>query len=141
LTPGNGRSPAGASLLLAILVISVGSALGSFVAFATTLPVPVATPSTAEISIEDFAFTPAAISVEPGTTVKWLNRDEVPHTVVATSLAFRSNALDADESYEHQINEVGVINYFCSLHPHMTGKIIVRATRNAQAGRPLRQVR
>jgi plastocyanin len=82
--------------------------------------------STVEVTIDNFTFAPATITVEPGTTVKWLNRDDIPHTVVAKSLAFRSKALDSDDSFSHQFNDIGVVDYFCSLHPHMTGKVIVR---------------
>ena len=89
------------------------------------IPAPAA--STVEITIDNFTFTPATISIEPGTIVKWLNRDDIPHTVVAKSLAFRSKALDTDDSFSHQFNDVGEVDYFCSLHPHMTGKIIVHA--------------
>ena len=66
------------------------------------------------------------ITIEPGTTVKWLNRHEIPHMVVAKSLTCKAKALDTDDSFSHRFNEVGVVDYFCSLHPHMTGKVIVR---------------
>jgi len=79
-----------------------------------------------EITIDNFTFTPAVITVEPGTMIRWLNRDDIPHTVVAKSLTFKSKALDTDDSFLHRFNEVGVVDYFCSLHPHMTGKIIIR---------------
>ena len=82
--------------------------------------------STVDITIDNFTFAPATITVEPGTTVKWLNRDDIPHTVVAKSLAFRSKALDTDDSFSHQFDDVGVVDYFCSLHPHMTGRVVVR---------------
>jgi plastocyanin len=81
--------------------------------------------STVEITIDNFTFTPATITIAPGTTVNWVNRDDIPHMVVAKSLAFKSQALDTDDSFSHQFHEVGVIDYFCSLHPHMTGKVIV----------------
>jgi plastocyanin len=83
--------------------------------------------STVEVTIDNFTFTPATVTIEPGTTVHWLNRDDIPHTVAAKSLAFKSRALDTDDSFSQQFNEVGEIDYFCSLHPHMTGKVIVRA--------------
>ena len=82
--------------------------------------------STVEITIDNFTFNPATITIEPGTTVHWVNRDDIPHMVVAKSLAFKSQALDTDDSFSRQFHEVGVIDYFCSLHPHMTGKVIVR---------------
>jgi plastocyanin len=78
-----------------------------------------------EITIDNFTFTPATITIAPGTIVRWLNRDDIPHTVVAKSLAFRSKALDTGDSFTHEFKERGQIDYFCSLHPHMTGKIIV----------------
>jgi plastocyanin len=84
-----------------------------------------------EITIDNFTFAPATITIEPGTTVKWLNRDDIPHTVVAKSLTFRSKALDTDDSFSHEFNELGETDYFCSLHPHMTGKIIVRDNKGA----------
>ena len=83
--------------------------------------------SSVEVTIDNFTFTPATVTIEPGTTVHWLNRDDIPHAVVAKSLAFRSRALDTDDGFSQQFNEVGEIDYFCSLHPHMAGKIIVRA--------------
>ena len=83
--------------------------------------------STVEVTIDNFTFTPATVTIEPGTTVHWLNRDDIPHAVAAKSLAFKSRALDTDDSFSQQFNEVGEIDYFCSLHPHMTGKVIVRA--------------
>jgi len=85
---------------------------------------------TVEITIDNFTFTPATVTIEAGTTVKWLNRDDIPHTVVAKSLAFKSRALDTDDSFAQRFNEVGEIDYFCSLHPHMTGRVIVRAHGN-----------
>jgi plastocyanin len=83
--------------------------------------------STVEVTIDNFTFTPATVTVEPGTTVHWLNRDDIPHMVVAKSLAFKSKALETDDGFSQQFNEVGEIDYFCSLHPHMTGKVIVSA--------------
>jgi len=82
--------------------------------------------STVEVTIDNFTFAPATITIEPGTTVKWLNRDDIPHTIVEKSLAFRSKALDTDDSFSHQFDDIGVVDYFCSLHPHMTGRVIVR---------------
>jgi plastocyanin len=84
-----------------------------------------------EITIDNFTFTPATITIEPGTIVKWINRDDIPHSVVAKSLAFRSKALDTEDSFSHEFNELGESDYFCSLHPHMTGKIIVRGNKGS----------
>ena len=80
-----------------------------------------------EVHIDNFAFTPAEVTIAPGTTVKWLNRDDIPHTVVEKGLSFKSKPMDTDESFTHTFSTVGEMEYFCTLHPHMTGKIIVRA--------------
>jgi plastocyanin len=82
--------------------------------------------SAVEITIDNFTFAPGTITVEAGTTVKWLNRDDIPHTVAAKSLAFKSQALDTDDSFSHQFDDVGEVDYFCSLHPRMIGRVIVR---------------
>ena len=84
------------------------------------------TPAAVEVKIDNFTFAPGTITVEAGTTVKWLNRDDIPHTVAAKSLAFKSKALDTDDSFSHQFDDVGEVDYFCSLHPRMIGKVIVR---------------
>ena len=80
-----------------------------------------------EIHIDNFAFTPAEITVAPGTTVKWLNRDDIPHTIAEKGLTFKSKPIDTDESFTHTFEKAGEYEYFCSLHPHMTGKVIVKA--------------
>ena len=82
---------------------------------------------TVEIHIDNFAFTPAEVTIAPGTTVKWINRDDIPHTVVEKAIAFKSKPMDTDESFTHTFEAAGDVAYFCSLHPHMTGKITVKA--------------
>jgi plastocyanin len=79
------------------------------------------------VNIDNFTFTPPELTVAVGTTVKWLNRDDIPHTVVETNKTFRSKALDTDDSFSFTFATAGTFNYFCSLHPHMVGKIIVQA--------------
>ena len=78
------------------------------------------------ISIDNFSFTPKEITVEQGTTVTWLNHDDVPHTVVSTDKKFRSKALDTDEQFSFTFADVGTYSYFCSVHPVMIGKIVVK---------------
>jgi plastocyanin len=112
--------------LLAPIVRRVAILVVILMALAPAMHAAVAE-STVEVTIDNFTFTPVTITIEPGTTVHWLNRDDIPHTVVAKSLAFKSRALDTDDSFSQQFNEVGEIDYFCSLHPHMTGRVIVRA--------------
>jgi plastocyanin len=85
-----------------------------------------ATPATS-VQIKNFAFVPQLLAVKPGTTVTWTNTDEDPHTVTAADNSFRSTALDTDDKYSFTFTKPGEYGYFCSLHPHMTGKIIVKA--------------
>jgi plastocyanin len=80
-----------------------------------------------KVAIKGFAFVPQIVTVAPGTTVTWTNADDDPHTVVANDKGFRSAALDTDDSYSFTFTKPGDYAYFCSLHPHMTGKVIVKA--------------
>ena len=85
---------------------------------------PAATNGT-EVKIDNFTFGPQRVTVRPGTTVTWINQDDIPHTVVSTSLAFRSKVLDTDDKFSFTFTTAGTFEYFCSLHPHMTGTIVV----------------
>jgi plastocyanin len=78
------------------------------------------------VTIDNFTFTPKEITVAVGTTVKWVNHDDIPHTVVEKNTTFRSKALDTDDSYSFTFASAGSFDYFCGLHPHMVGKIIAR---------------
>nr|WP_245884298.1 cupredoxin family copper-binding protein [Hartmannibacter diazotrophicus] len=80
---------------------------------------------TASVSIENFTFSPAELTVTAGTTVTFTNHDDIPHTVVATDNSFKSKPLDTDDTYTITFKDQGSFDYFCSLHPHMTGKVIV----------------
>jgi plastocyanin len=106
---------------------AIAAALLIFLASLIGATPTLAEPQTVEISIDNFTFAPQQVTIAVGTIVKWVNRDDIPHTVVEKSLSFRSKALDTDDTYSHQFNDAGEINYFCSLHPHMTGTIIVKA--------------
>jgi len=78
------------------------------------------------VKIETFAFGPQELRVKAGTTVTWTNEDDIPHTVVSPN-NFRSKALDTEGSYSFTFTTPGIYKYFCSLHPHMTGTIVVEA--------------
>jgi len=80
-----------------------------------------------EITIDNFTFTPVEVTITPGTTVRWVNHDDIPHTVVETSRIFSSKALDTDDSFSTTFTSVGSFAYFCSLHPNMKGRVIVKA--------------
>jgi len=77
------------------------------------------------VKIDNFAFAPAQLTVKPGTTVTWVNEDDIPHTVVASAKAFRSKALDTDDKFSFTFTTPGSYAYFCSLHPHMQGTVTV----------------
>ena len=80
----------------------------------------------AEVKIDNFSFTPQELTVAPGTKVTWVNRDDIPHTVVSTEDKFKSKALDTDDQYSFTFEKTGTYDYFCSIHPKMTAKVIVK---------------
>jgi plastocyanin len=84
-------------------------------------------PPAAVVRIANFTFTPSVLAVRPGTTVTWINDDDIPHTVVANDKSFRSPVLDTGDRFSFTFAKAGQFGYFCSLHPHMTGKIVVKA--------------
>jgi len=83
-------------------------------------------PETTEVKIDNFSFGPGTLTVPVGTTVTWTNRDDIPHTVVSTEGAFKSKVLDTDEKFAYTFSKAGTYPYFCSIHPKMTGKVIVQ---------------
>ncbi len=83
-------------------------------------------PETAEVKIDNFSFGPATLTVPAGTTVTWTNRDDIPHTVVSTERVFQLKVLDTDDQFSFKLGKAGTYPYFCSIHPKMTGKIIVQ---------------
>ena len=82
-------------------------------------------PKSAVVNIDNFSFSPATITVKAGTTVTWTNRDDIPHTVVADDKTFKSKVLDTGETFAFTATKPGTYPYFCSIHPRMTGKLVV----------------
>lgn len=79
-----------------------------------------------KIEIKDFAFNPQTITVKSGEKITWINRDEEPHTVVSVEKQFKkSTALDTDQQFTITAGAPGTYTYFCSVHPKMTGTIVV----------------
>ena len=109
-----------AAIVLGIGVLGMGQR--SFVAVAQS------NASTMEVKIDNFSFGPAGLTVPVGTTVTWINRDDIPHTVVSTDdpKVFKSKVLDTDEKFSFTFSKAVTYSYFCSLHPKMTGKVIVQ---------------
>ncbi|MEJ0018799.1 MAG: cupredoxin family copper-binding protein [Acetobacteraceae bacterium] len=81
----------------------------------------------AEVSIDNFSFSPATLRVAPGTKVSWVNHDDTPHSIVCPALTLKSPALDTDESFATTFERIGTYDYICGLHPHMRGQVIVAA--------------
>jgi plastocyanin len=79
-----------------------------------------------EIKIDNFSFGPQTLTVSVGTTVVWTNSDDIPHTVVSTDGVFKSKVRDTDEKFSYTFTKAGTYSYFCSVHPKMTGKVVVQ---------------
>jgi len=80
----------------------------------------------AAIQIDNFHYTPPSLVVAPGTTVTWTNADDSPHTVREKDGKFKSAALDTDDTFSQTFAAPGEYEYFCSIHPYMTGKVVVK---------------
>jgi plastocyanin len=97
------------SLAAAALVVLAGAAAGD----------------ETKVGIDNFAFTPAELTIKPGATVTFENHDDIPHLVVAVDGKYRSKALDTNDRFSVTFDKPGEYNYFCGLHPQMKGKIVV----------------
>jgi plastocyanin len=106
----------------------LGPLVGALLAFGSVAAeeAKAANPDASSITIDNFTFTPPELTVSVGTTVKWVNHDDIPHSVIDGNKAFRSKALDTDDSFSFTFASAGSFDYFCGLHPHMQGKIIVK---------------
>lgn len=89
------------------------------------LAVPHAFAADAQIKIANFTFDPPTLTIKAGTTVTWINADDIPHVVSEKDGKFRSGALDTDDSFSQTFAVAATVEYFCAIHPHMTGKIVV----------------
>jgi plastocyanin len=85
-----------------------------------------ASAASAEVKIDNFSFEPQTITVAVGTTVTWTNRDDIPHTAVSTEGVFKSKVMDTDEKFSNTFTKAGTYPYYCSIHPKMTGKVVVQ---------------
>ena len=111
------------SLAAVVMVATVLLLAGS-----TSLAANLQQPATTEVKIDNFSFGPATLTVAAGTTVTWTNRDDIPHTVVSTAdpKAFKSKVMDTDEKFSYTFAKPGTYPYFCSVHPKMTGTVVVQ---------------
>ena len=102
-------------------------------ALACVIAPSVAQNSVVPVTIDNFVFSPERVTVKVGTTVTWTNHDDIPHTVAAKDRGFKSKVMDTDESFSFTFSSPGEYSYFCSLHPHMTGTIVVEGPTGSSA--------
>jgi plastocyanin len=114
----------------ACVAAAVAAAL---LAAAVTFPAVSAQAADTNIIIDQFTFTPQRITVKAGTTVAWINDDDIPHTVASSTKIFKSKALDTQDQFSFTFTTPGDYEYFCSLHPHMTGAIVVESATGSSA--------
>ncbi len=117
----------------ALIAAALGAAAAPLVA---TIILPAgAQNAPVAVGIDNFTFNPQTLTVKAGATVTWTNKDDIPHTVAAVNKEFRSKALDTDDAYTFTFPTPGTYAYFCSLHPHMTGTIVVEAATGSTAAK------
>jgi amicyanin len=119
---------------IALVAAALGAATATVLA-AVVLPVWAqnAAPAGA-VSIDNFTFNPPNLTVKAGTTITWTNKDDIPHGIASSNNAFaRSPALDTDQSYAFKFTTPGSYQYFCYVHPHMVGTIVVEASTGSNA--------
>ena len=109
-----------------VVALVLGPVIGAMLAFGAVAAQDATKKDANEITIDNFTFTPKELTIAVGTTVKWVNQDDIPHTVVEKKTTFRSKALDTDDSYSFTFTSAGTFDYFCGLHPHMVGQVIVK---------------
>ena len=109
--------------VLPLLLVVSGFAVMAFgdnLAFATDTAAPT------DVKSDNFTMNPQTITVAAGTEVRWTNADDIPHTVVSEDHTFKSKVLDTDDRFAYRFDKTGTYNYFCSIHPKMTGTIVVK---------------
>ena len=125
--------PTSKTLKGALLAAALGAVCAPIVA-PIVLPARAQSAAANGISIDNFTFNPPTLTVKAGTTVTWTNKDDIPHGIASASNAFtRSKALDTDDSFSFTFTTPGTYQYFCYIHPHMTGTIVVQAAAGSNA--------
>jgi len=104
----------------------LGAALPAAALAAAGLPLSAARADETTVKIDNFTFEPDKLTVKAGSTVTWVNEDDIPHTIVATDHSFKSKALDTDDKFSFAFAKPGTYQYFCGLHPHMTATVVVQ---------------
>jgi plastocyanin len=116
-------------LMFAVLIISdscTKSSMDSYTGTGTgTGSKGTVTPGANEVWIQSMAFTPASITVTAGTTITWTNNDPVTHDVTSTTSQFNSGAMGPGATFSFKFSTAGTYSYICSIHPNMTGTVVV----------------
>jgi plastocyanin len=81
----------------------------------------------AAVSIAGVAFNPSSVTIDVGDTVTWTNNDGLPHTVTADDTSFDSGVIAGGATFPQTFPSAGTVNYHCTIHPTMTGTVVVRA--------------
>ena len=113
------KQPASLLLIIVVLVTGFGTACQP------QEPVPPVPGPEFDVAIEGFAFEPAEITASVGSTITWYNKDSDIHTVTAQDGTFDSGSLARDDTFSYTFEQTGTFEYYCILHPYMTGKVIV----------------
>ena len=109
---------------LFVTLLLAAATLPAAIPAAPAKSTPAAAPT---VHISNFTFSPQALKIRAGQTVTWVNDDDIPHNVTAMDMNFKSKVLDTGESFSFTFPHAGTYAYFCGLHPHMTGSIVVTA--------------
>jgi plastocyanin len=109
-----------------VLRRALGAGMGGVIA-AMGMRVSRADPGGSEVTIDNFSFAPAVLQVKVGTTVTWVNHDDIPHSILCPKLNVRSHPLDTDQSFSYTFATAGSYDYICGIHPHMHGQVVVSA--------------
>jgi plastocyanin len=114
------------SMSLASLALPVVMAMMLLAATSSVTANAEPSAGTAAVKIDNFVFGPQTLTVPVGTTVVWTNSDDIPHTSVSTEGVFKSKVLDTDEKFSYTFTKAGTYPYYCTIHPKMTGKVVVQ---------------
>jgi len=113
-------------LKLRSLTIALGTLTLVLVIALRSAPATGQPPQATDIKVDNFTFSPETLTVSVNSNVTWTNKDDVPHVIASTDGLFRSKGLDTDDHYSFKFTKPGTYNYFCAIHPKMTGKIVVQ---------------
>jgi plastocyanin len=109
-----------------VLRRALGATAGGVIA-AMGMRVSLADDNGSQVVIDNFAFAPAILRVKVGTTVTWINHDDIPHSILCLPLGIHSHAIDTDQSFSYTFTKAGTFDYICGIHPHMHGQVVVSA--------------